>query len=187
MPSYWWVVRCPARRPWFSRRSGVVRDSSGDAEPQYRRERGAESGLDSGGRPKRVLLVTSALHMPRAPRTFQADLRGCCVTVLPAATDVQGLPGALDLLGRWLPDADSLRLSTWAEDEYLRTGRPAPARAVGTAEPAPEEPPARPAPPCGTPRAWAVNASRGWGAPGRSGGGCQARAAGDVPPLSMDV
>lgn len=68
---------------------------------------------------KRVLLVTSALHMPRALRIFQAALQGSGVTVLPATTDVQGLPGALDPLGRWLPDADSLGLSTRALKEYL--------------------------------------------------------------------
>jgi uncharacterized SAM-binding protein YcdF (DUF218 family) len=68
---------------------------------------------------KRVLLVTSALHMPRALRTFQAALRGSGVTVLPAATDVEGLPDTLHPLGRWLPDADSLGLSTRALKEYL--------------------------------------------------------------------
>lgn len=68
---------------------------------------------------KRVLLVTSAVHMPRALWTFQAALRGSGVTVLPATTDVEGLPGTLDPLGRWFPDANSLSLSTRALKEYL--------------------------------------------------------------------
>lgn len=68
---------------------------------------------------KRVLLVTSALHMPRAVRTFEAAMRGSGVTVLPASTDVEALPDSLHPLGRWLPDADSLALSTRALKEYL--------------------------------------------------------------------
>ncbi|MDP2829720.1 MAG: YdcF family protein [Sulfuricellaceae bacterium] len=68
---------------------------------------------------KRVLLVTSALHMPRALRTFQAALSGSGVTVLPASTDVEALPDSLHPLGRWLPDAESLALSTRALKEYL--------------------------------------------------------------------
>jgi uncharacterized SAM-binding protein YcdF (DUF218 family) len=76
-------------------------------------------GLIQAVSAKRVLLVTSALHMPRALRTFQAALRGSGVTVLPATTDVEGLPDTLDPLGRWLPDAGSLLLSTRALKEYL--------------------------------------------------------------------
>ena len=68
---------------------------------------------------KRVLLVTSAMHMPRALRTFQAALRDSGVTVLPASTDVEGISNTLHPLGRWLPDADALALSTRALKEYL--------------------------------------------------------------------
>lgn len=68
---------------------------------------------------KRVLLVTSAMHMPRALRTFQAALGGSGVTVLAASTDVEALPDSLHPLGRSLPDADSLSLSTRALKEYM--------------------------------------------------------------------
>jgi uncharacterized SAM-binding protein YcdF (DUF218 family) len=68
---------------------------------------------------KRVLLVTSAMHMPRALRMFEAALSGSGVTVLPASTDVEALPDNLHPLGRWLPDADSLAMSTRALKEYL--------------------------------------------------------------------
>ncbi|MBK6741974.1 MAG: YdcF family protein [Hydrogenophilales bacterium] len=68
---------------------------------------------------RRVLLVTSAMHMPRALRIFQADLREFGVTVLPASTDVEGLPGSLHWLGRWLPDANALALSSRVLKEYL--------------------------------------------------------------------
>ncbi len=68
---------------------------------------------------KRVLLVTSALHMPRALRTFEGALSGSGVTVLPASTDVEALPDTLHGLGPWLPDAESLALSTRALKEYL--------------------------------------------------------------------
>ena len=68
---------------------------------------------------RRVLLVTSAMHMPRALSIFQRTFRDSGVTVLPASTDVEGLPGTLHPLGRWLPDADSLALSTRALKEYI--------------------------------------------------------------------
>lgn len=68
---------------------------------------------------RRVLLVTSALHMPRALKTFQAAVQGTGVTVLAATTDVEALPDTLHPLGRWLPDADSLTQSTCALKEYL--------------------------------------------------------------------
>lgn len=68
---------------------------------------------------RRVLLVTSAMHMPRALRTFAAVLSGSGVTVLAASTDVQALPDSLHPLGRWLPDAGSLELSTRALKEYM--------------------------------------------------------------------
>lgn len=68
---------------------------------------------------ERVLLVTSAMHMPRALRIFQADLREFGVTVLPASTDVEGLPGSLHWLGQWLPDANALALSSRALKEFL--------------------------------------------------------------------
>jgi hypothetical protein len=55
--------------------------------------------------------------MPRALGTFQAALRGSSVTVLPAITDVEGLPDTLHPLGRRLPDANS---PGRALTEYLR-------------------------------------------------------------------
>lgn len=68
---------------------------------------------------RRVLLVTSAMHMPRALRIFQADLQGFGVRVLPASTNVEGLPGTLHWLKQWLPDANALALSSRAVKEYL--------------------------------------------------------------------
>lgn len=83
-------------------------------------ENAAESlGLIQRVSAKRVLLVTSALHTPRALRTFQAVMGGSGVTLLPVSTDVEGLPATLHPLGRWLPDANALLLSTRALKEYL--------------------------------------------------------------------
>lgn len=76
-------------------------------------------GLIQAAGAKRVLLVTSAMHMPRALRMFQAALSGSGVTVLPASTDVEALPDSLHPLGRWLPDADSLGMSSAALKEYM--------------------------------------------------------------------
>jgi uncharacterized SAM-binding protein YcdF (DUF218 family) len=63
---------------------------------------------------QRVLLVTSALHMPRALATFRA----VGIEALPAATDFEVTPSSPDLR-RWLPNSGSLDASTRAMKEYL--------------------------------------------------------------------
>lgn len=68
---------------------------------------------------KRVILVTSAMHMPRALANVEKALRNEGVAVLPSSTDVEGLPDTLHPVGRWLPDAFALALSTRALKEYL--------------------------------------------------------------------
>lgn len=68
---------------------------------------------------KRVLLVTSAAHMPRALRHLQIAMRGSDVVVIPASTDIEGLKDTLHPIGRYFPDAASLDLSTRALKEYL--------------------------------------------------------------------
>ncbi|HET7931035.1 MAG TPA: YdcF family protein [Rhodanobacteraceae bacterium] len=61
-----------------------------------------------------VLLVTSALHMPRALATFRK--RG--IEVIPAPADFDGPPaGAWPQ--RWLPNADALQKSSNAIKEYV--------------------------------------------------------------------
>ena len=67
-----------------------------------------EHGLD------RVLLVTSALHMPRALATF----RNAGVNAVPAPADFEVIPEPTHIL-RWLPDAEALSESTRAIKEYL--------------------------------------------------------------------
>ena len=64
---------------------------------------------------RRILLVTSALHMPRALALFQAiDLE-----VIPAPTDFETrFPSNAHLL-RWLPDAQALADGSRAFKEYL--------------------------------------------------------------------
>ncbi len=64
---------------------------------------------------RRILLVTSALHMPRALALFRAtDLE-----VIPAPTDFEiGAPNNAHLL-RWLPDAQALADGSRAFKEYL--------------------------------------------------------------------
>jgi uncharacterized SAM-binding protein YcdF (DUF218 family) len=62
----------------------------------------------------RILLVTSAMHMPRALGTFQA----VGVDAIPAPTDFEVIPQPTQLL-RWLPNAEALQDSTLALKEYL--------------------------------------------------------------------
>jgi uncharacterized SAM-binding protein YcdF (DUF218 family) len=62
---------------------------------------------------QQVLLVTSALHLPRALATFRA----AGINALPAPTDFEVMPQPPHLL-RWLPDAQALADSTRALKEY---------------------------------------------------------------------
>lgn len=68
---------------------------------------------------RRVLLVTSALHMPRALATFEAAFSGTGVEFVPAATDAEALGDVPDPASQWLPDANSLAWSSRAIKEYL--------------------------------------------------------------------
>jgi len=63
---------------------------------------------------QRVLLVTSALHMPRALASFRA----VGIEAIPAPTDFEVMPESPHPL-RWLPDAEALAASTRALKEYL--------------------------------------------------------------------
>jgi uncharacterized SAM-binding protein YcdF (DUF218 family) len=67
---------------------------------------------------RRVLLVTSALHMPRALLSFAN--RG--FEVIPATTDVEVFPHPLDITD-WLPEADALDGSSRAIHEILGIAR----------------------------------------------------------------
>jgi uncharacterized SAM-binding protein YcdF (DUF218 family) len=69
--------------------------------------------LDAAGL-ERVLLVTSALHMPRALASFRA----VGVDAIPAPADFEVMPEPAHPL-RWLPDAKALYHSTRALKEYL--------------------------------------------------------------------
>lgn len=61
-----------------------------------------------------ILLVTSALHMPRALAAFRA----VGIKAIPAPTDFEVMPQPNHPL-RWLPDAGALGNSTRALKEYL--------------------------------------------------------------------
>lgn len=68
---------------------------------------------------RRVLLVTSALHMPRALKEFQTAFAGSGVAFIPAATDADALGDEPDGWAAWLPDARALEWSSRAVKEYL--------------------------------------------------------------------
>jgi len=63
---------------------------------------------------ERVLLVTSALHMPRAKRIFEAQ----GIALIPAATDYEVVEESWNLLN-WLPSSRALEGGTRAFKEYL--------------------------------------------------------------------
>jgi uncharacterized SAM-binding protein YcdF (DUF218 family) len=65
-----------------------------------------------------ALLVTSALHMPRALATFQK----LGVPVVASSTDVRVIDRSDRSLFDWLPDSDSLDLTTQAIKEWIGYG-----------------------------------------------------------------
>lgn len=66
---------------------------------------------------RRVLLVTSAVHMPRALKTFQKAWAGAGVELVPATTDVE--PETRGFLPKvWIPDASALAYVTRLIKEY---------------------------------------------------------------------
>ena len=64
---------------------------------------------------EKALLVTSALHMPRAMATFSKQ----GIAIIPAPTDFEAVPPSGSWLLRWLPDVDALEGSSRALKEYL--------------------------------------------------------------------
>lgn len=67
---------------------------------------------------RRILLVTSAFHMPRS----QAVFRKAGFDSVPAPTDFRSGWGQPDVLFQWLPDPEHLYLSTTALKEWLGLG-----------------------------------------------------------------
>jgi uncharacterized SAM-binding protein YcdF (DUF218 family) len=68
---------------------------------------------------RRILLVTSAFHMPRALAIFRHEAAGRGIEVVPAPTGQYAVRGHVFLLGDFLPDAGALANSTLALREYL--------------------------------------------------------------------
>lgn len=66
---------------------------------------------------KRILLVTSALHMPRALKTFAKAWSGYGIELIPVTTDVEPRTPRF-LLRPWLPDASALAFVTRIIKEY---------------------------------------------------------------------
>jgi uncharacterized SAM-binding protein YcdF (DUF218 family) len=64
---------------------------------------------------RKVLLVTSARHMPRALGLFQ----GAGIDALPAPTDFRVVSYDQPAVFNWLPNADALSATTEALHEYL--------------------------------------------------------------------
>jgi uncharacterized SAM-binding protein YcdF (DUF218 family) len=67
---------------------------------------------------RRVLLVTSALHMPRAVKTFTKMWGHANIELIPAVTDVRVVPAGGQGLKMWLPSPDSLLSVTKSLKEF---------------------------------------------------------------------
>ena len=64
---------------------------------------------------KPVILVTSALHMPRAKEAFRA----VGIRVVPASTDIQVTAGSAPAVFAWIPSVAALGLTTRAWHEII--------------------------------------------------------------------
>lgn len=67
---------------------------------------------------RRVLLVTSATHMPRALQTFERSWGTNGIQLIPAVTDVKGHPDRLAAWELWLPSLDALLSVTRCLKEF---------------------------------------------------------------------
>jgi uncharacterized SAM-binding protein YcdF (DUF218 family) len=67
---------------------------------------------------RRVLLVTSATHMPRAMQTFEKVWGPSAPELIPAVTDVKGTQDRLSPLELWLPSLDALLSVTRCLKEF---------------------------------------------------------------------
>jgi len=63
---------------------------------------------------KHILLVTSAMHMPRAVKLFQSPK----LTITPCSTDVYISSSNMPNLFKWIPSAKAFAISTLALHEY---------------------------------------------------------------------
>jgi uncharacterized SAM-binding protein YcdF (DUF218 family) len=87
----------PERAILLERSSQTTRENARNSLPVLRRL-GA----------KRVLLVTSAIHMPRAMQTFVTVWGRPAPELIPAVTDVHGGPTNAPTWELWLPSLDGL-------------------------------------------------------------------------------
>ena len=67
----------------------------------------------------KILLVTSAVHMPRALELVRRAFASTDIIILPASTDVEGLPTTLHPIGRFFPTIFGLDLTTRAIKEII--------------------------------------------------------------------
>lgn len=90
-----------------------------DTESRNTRENAANAlQLVKELKARRVLLVTSAQHMPRAMLTFRKAWRGAGIDILPAVTDVGVVDASLAWPEALLPNAASLAYVTKALREF---------------------------------------------------------------------
>jgi uncharacterized SAM-binding protein YcdF (DUF218 family) len=66
----------------------------------------------------RVLLETSAMHMPRALKTFETVWGPTDIQLIPAVTDVRMVPSDRERLRMWLPSLDALLSVTKSLKEF---------------------------------------------------------------------
>ena len=92
----------------FGRFSRTTRENAEETGKYLRQNRMADD---------RVLLVTSAIHMPRALATF----RGAGINAVPAATDFSAGPGLGPWILDYLPSFTALHGISWTWHEILGT------------------------------------------------------------------
>ena len=89
-------------------------DTSRNTIENARKSRKLLDGLGA----RRVLLVTSAQHMPRAMKTFSSVWAGSGIELIAAATDVGIVLGGSYSIWQWLPQVGALAGTTQSLKEY---------------------------------------------------------------------
>jgi uncharacterized SAM-binding protein YcdF (DUF218 family) len=131
-----WIVVAAGNRPGYARQQTEADAIAeflmqlGVPDSAIKRERASRTTRENAANVKpildalgvhRVLLVTSAMHMPRALKTFETVWGPTDIQLIPAVTDVRMVPTDGSGLRMWLPSLEALLSVTKSLKEFAGT------------------------------------------------------------------